>query len=369
MVARVLDLVPDFFYVHDYDMRFWYANQKAATYFKAASKEDLIGRLLLDVDENRAQAENFVRVCREVMDGGVPRLSDRLPFTRPDGTPGFLRQHDIPFDNPRTGKRMLIGLSRDISAEVHLEEERFRAAELERQLHLAHEIQAALRPSSALSAPGLQVAAFSEPAAYAGGDFYDWGVCPDGRFLLGIGDVAGHGVGPALLAAGCRAYVRALVMAMPIEQVFQVLNGLMAYDVQEGRFVTFAMAKVVPETFEIDVTSAGHGPIYILRARGGVDEIIPESPPLGVLPELPSSDAYSSVLKPGDTLVMLSDGVYEAANVDGKQFGLARLRALLESLSGQPADAIVHRVLDAVRGHLAGRLHQDDLTLVVAARR
>jgi PAS domain S-box-containing protein len=369
LVGRVLDLLPDFFYVHDYEMRFKYANKRAAEYY-GLSKEEIVGRRRVDVDPDRAQAEFFAEVCRQVMRDGAPRMSDNLPYTRPDGTPGFLRQHDYPFVNPDNGELMLMGLSRDVTAERQLEEERIRGAALEGELQVARTIQRALRPSGEFGAPGIQVAAFAEPAAYAGGDYYDWGRCADGRFMMGVGDVTGHGVGSALLASACRAYGRALAAAFGLTEVMSRLNALILQDTVEGRFVTCAMAEFDPASFRVRLTSAGHGPMFVTRRAGDrkLDEFLPQLPPLGVSSVFEVPEPDSAALAPGDGVVFVSDGVFEAMNASGEMFGLERLRSALAALRGRPADEVVHRLMSTVREHLGGTMHQDDLTVLVATR-
>jgi PAS domain S-box-containing protein len=241
LVGRVLDMLPDFFYVHDYDLRFYYCNQRAVRYFGMKSESQLIGKTLQEVDPDKAQAADFVRVCREVMDGQEPRVSDNLPYRTRDGKAGLLRQYDIPFINPRTGKKMLIGLSRDVTHERELEAQRLRTAKLEHELDVARQIQAGLRPAAPASAiRGLQVAGHSQPAVFAGGDFYDWFQLPDGRVVVCMGDVTGHGVGPALIASSCRAYARLLLSMLDIEEAFNQLDALIAPDLPAGHFVTFA---------------------------------------------------------------------------------------------------------------------------------
>lgn len=368
LVARVLDLLPDFFYVHDYDLRFFYANDRAAKYFGLADKSQLIGKQLSDVDPDKEQAAAFVEVCRRVMDSRQPRTTDGLPYRREDGSVGFLRQHDIPFIDPRTGRPMLMGLSRDVTIEREVEAERLRSAMLERELRVAEEVQRALRPDTSIEEPGLRVAAHAEAAAFAGGDFYDWGRCPDGRFLLGLGDVSGHGVGPALLASACRAYVRVLVIVRPLHEVMASLNELMSLDVSDGRFVTFALASIDPKDFSLTLSSAGHGPMFLLRGKGRIEELLPQDLPLGIVPEVITAEPLKTVLAPGDGLVLISDGVFENSNPDGEQFGLPRLRALLTELAGETPERIVSGVMHAVREHTAHQPFADDLTIVVAKR-
>lgn len=369
LVLRVLDLIPDFFYVHDYELRFRYANRGAAKYFGIDEPSELIGRQLKDVDPNTDQVRFFEKVCREVMDAGVPRQSADLPYSRRDGSRGFLRQHDIPFINPKTGEQMLLGLSRDITVERELEAQRSRSAALQRELEIAREVQESLRPSAALRAPGVGIASFAEPAEFAGGDFFDWAHCPDGKFLVGLGDVTGHGVGPALLASACRAYVRALVMMFPLPEAMVNLNELMCLDAKDGRFATFAIAHVDPASFEVEMLSAGQGPIFIVGGPGEpVRSMMPRLMPLGVQSGMAVPEPERFVLPPGGSMVMVSDGLFEARSPAGEEFGLPRLREVLAACAGQPTERVVERLVGAARAHAAGRPWTDDVTLLVVGR-
>jgi PAS domain S-box-containing protein len=368
LLTRVLDLIPDFFYVHDHEMRFVYANRRAAEYF-GCTKESIIGRSLLDADPNKEQARFFIEVCKKIMAEGVARLTDDLPYTRPDGTRGVLRQHDIPFIDPATGLPMLAGLSRDVTAEKRYEAERLSRAALEREMQIAREIQQAMAPPD----PGLLtlgVAGFSRPAAYAGGDFYDWGVSPEGVFGGGIGDVTGHGVGAALLAATCRAYARVLADTIELPEFLVFLNTRLCRDLSAGRFVTAAAFEVDPRTHEAGIVSAGHGPIYALPARGGEPRSLPTHlPPLGIEPDLPTPVPTRVPLESGDALVFVTDGVFECRNAAGEQFGTARLRRTLAGLAGAPPGSIIEGALRAIETHAAGTPFDDDVTMVVVARR
>lgn len=368
LLTRVLDLLPDFFYVHDHQMRFVYANRRAAEYF-GCSKESIVGRSLLDLDPNKPQARFFVELCRKIMAEGVPRLTDDLPYTRPDGTPGLLRQHDIPFIDPSTGLPMLAGLSRDVTAEKRFEAERLGRAALEREMQIARDIQQALAPPDP-GLPSLDVAGLSRPAAYAGGDFYDWGVSPDGVLGGGVGDVTGHGVGAALLAATCRAYARILAETIDLPEFLVFLNNRLCQDLSAGRFVTAAAFEVDPRTHEAGVVSAGQGPIYFLPARGGEPQTLPTHlPPLGIEPDLPTPEPTRLTLHPGDALVFVSDGVFECRSPTGEQFGTARLRRTLASLAGAPASQVISATLQAIESHAAGTPFDDDVTMVVVGRR
>lgn len=367
LLLRLLDLVPDFFYVHDEHMRFWYANQTAADYF-GCTKEQLEGKRLDEVDSDPVQAQRFIEVCQQVMREGTPRLTDGLQYRRRDGRTGYLRQHDIPFEHPMTGQKMLLGLSRDVTVERELADERVRRAGLERELEVAREIQRSLRPPEPVGTGRVRLAAYSEPAAFAGGDFYDWWTGPDGRTIVCIGHVSGHGVGAALLAAECRAYARVLFQSHPLDRALSRLVETIGPDLYQGKFITFAAAEVCPHGRELRFVSAGHGPTLVVRAGGGVDTLGTHGPPLGVFGAEIESPTTTELAR-GDTLVLLSDGVIEARGNSGAggkspQFGVARLREALGSLAARPPSELVERVVQQVCEFCAGSDPEDDVTLL-----
>lgn len=368
LVAQLLDILPDFFYVHDDEMVFRYANMRAVKYFGCNTREELIGRRLHEVDPNPEQGKFFEDVCRKIMREGKPRHTDNLPYVRPDGTRGWLRQHDIPFVSPKTGRMMLMGCSRDVTSEKELEEERLRAARLEEELSVARAIQKSLTPRPGQIMAGLDVAGFSEPAQYAGGDFYDWGMGESGEFLCGMGDVTGHGVGPALLAASCRAYARVLLSVLPLPEAMARLNEQICEESADGRFITFAAASVEPSTYRVQLVSAGHGPVYVVRRSGRVEEMDVELPPLGIASVEGRPTAAAANLEPGDALVLVSDGVFEAHDPRGRLMGTARLREVLSRAGGAPAGEVLSRVRKAVQDHADGEPAKDDTTVLVVAR-
>ncbi len=369
LMSMVLDLIPDFFYVHTFDTRFQYVNKAAAEYF-GMPRERLLGQRLEDVDHDPKQGKFFAEVCRDVMRDGRPRITDALPYTRRDGTKGFLRQHDFPFIDARTGEPMLLGISRDVTVERELQAEQERRAGLEREMEIARQIQQNLRPSAepVIRGSSLRVAGDSEPAAYAGGDFYDWFTTPDGRLIVSIGDVTGHGVGPAMLAAECRALARVLLEQFELPKAFERLGTLLAEDLTDGRFVTFAAASIDTKAYTAQVLSAGHGPLLVLRGAGQtVERLGAQMPPLGVSPGVPEAPAQVR-LGTGDALVLVSDGVFEAIDAGGTQMGVSRLAERLKAVGSAKARSIVDTLLEEARKHSGPGGLKDDATVVVAGR-
>src|SRR5262245_28484027 len=137
---------------------------------------------------------------------------------------------------------------------------------IEQDLRVAHDIQMGLLPTDRPAIQGYDVAGMARPAAAAGGDYYDWQPLPDGRLVVAIADVTGHGIGPALVMAVCRAYARA---AAPTsggpDALLNRLNDLICDDVKGARFITMVVA-VVSASGDAELVSAGHGPTLLYHA-------------------------------------------------------------------------------------------------------
>src|SRR4051812_5625640 len=366
LFPMLIDLLPDYFYIYDSDMRVVYANQTAADYFGLA-KGEIVGKKYEALEPNKEFAQRSDELGRQIMATGEPRVSDTDPYPEPDGTLSYYRRYDIPFRHPVTGAPMLLGLAQDMTDRVERERQERRLAAMHRELQIAQEIQRSLLPK-ALRTEWIDLSGFCVPAAYAGGDFYDWLRTPDGSVVLALGDVSGHGVGPALVAAECRAYWRGLAQSLALRDAVSRLNELILDDLSGDRFVTLAAAKLSPDG-TLEVFAAGHGPLVLRRSDGAVELLDPHTFPLGVTPELPGEDVTVRRLAPGDTLLTFSDGVTEIRNPEGQLWnteglleGLARHRGLC---GGDLLRAIDHENLVFA----AGEPPADDRTVVVATFR
>jgi sigma-B regulation protein RsbU (phosphoserine phosphatase) len=271
-------------------------------------------------------------------------------------------------DETRTLAAAVLDLRRRLIA--HLDELTRVTAEKEQitaKLNIARDIQRGLLPKVPPIARGFDIAGWSEAADETGGDFYDWMETTRGEIVLVVADVTGHGVGPSLMAAVCRAYARAtLVDNGPIEPLVDRLNRLVHGDAQSGQFVTFFTGVLDPASRRLSILSAAHGPILVYRAS---ERRVVETPthglPLGVVDELESEPGTRLVLEPGDVLMVTSDGFFEWANAAGEQFGTERLAAALQSSAGLPSSEIIDRVRRAVYAFTAGTAQPDDMTALV----
>ena len=167
-----------------------------------------------------------------------------------------------------------------------------REAELKNQLEqvnhdldIARSIQQDLLPAESPRLENFDIAGWNEPADQTGGDYFDWQSLPDGRLAISLGDATGHGIGPALVSALCRAYARAsLVADDEHHHVLDRLNRLLADDLSANRFVTFALIFLDPTTSEVEILSAGHGPILWYKdATHEVENLEAQGIPLGMI--------------------------------------------------------------------------------------
>ncbi|HSG01131.1 MAG TPA: PP2C family protein-serine/threonine phosphatase [Vicinamibacterales bacterium] len=253
-----------------------------------------------------------------------------------------------------------------------LREARTRAEKekLERDLDLARSIQQGLLPSAPPRSERFAVAGWNRPADQTGGDYYDWERLPDGRILVMLADVTGHGVGPALMAAACRAYARALVpLASDLGDAMSRLNDALMNDLPDGKLVTVAAALVEPGADRLQLLSAGHGPLlFYTAADNRIQQFEAHGVPFGVMPGMPYGPPQTLAMEPGDMLILMTDGFFEWENAAGEDFGLDRLETAIRSHAHTAPDEIIRRMHDAVTTFTGGTAQSDDLTAVIVKR-
>lgn len=241
-----------------------------------------------------------------------------------------------------------------------LERERMR-----RELELARRIQSRLLPAAPPPLPGLDVAATNAMSQEVGGDYYDFIPMAEGRVGFCVADVAGKGVGAALLMSNVKA---ALVSAAAVEpkpdRLVTRVNRLLEQSVEPGRFVTLFFGSLDPATRRLDYVNAGHPAPLLIRAGGGTERLSEGGTILGI-----DADAVyesgSTTLGAGDLLALFTDGVTEAQGEGGELFGEERIETLLRSERGRPAARVLEQLLAAVKAYEGDRGPSDDLTAVV----
>ncbi len=243
---------------------------------------------------------------------------------------------------------------------------------MEGDMQVARAIQQASLPKSLPDVPGFELAAWSEPAEETGGDCYDvvrLDIGPlKGSVALLLADATGHGIGPALSVMQLRSMFRVGARAgqEPID-VLRWINEQLCDDLPGGRFITSWFGILLPEEGKLRFRSAGQAPLFYLQESEGVDHRYPaDTPPLGIDPDVDfRKDPREVRMAKGDLFVVLSDGIFEAKNPQGEQFGASRALAAVRGPKEMgPGERLTHlrEALSAFCGdHPAG----DDRTALL----
>ncbi len=225
-------------------------------------------------------------------------------------------------------------------------------------------IQRALQPTTRPSIAGFDVWLDSTPANDVGGDIVDVLRAEDERFFLLLGDVAGKGLGAALLAARLQAAFRALAPDSPsLAALGEQLNKIFLRDGPSNRFATAVALSGRPGDTALRVLNAGHPPPLLVR-RGQVSPVPGSGPALGIVPGARYTE-HLVTLERGDTLVVYSDGVTEATNPAGDFFDEGRLLSVTAALASASPEAMGRAIQDAVRAFEGGERPHDDLSLIL----
>jgi phosphoserine phosphatase RsbU/P len=259
---------------------------------------------------------------------------------------------------------------RQLESRVRLQKEyrheKERRLELEASLQVARDIQQNLLPCVAPRIEGFDVAGVCIPAEATGGDFFDYLRGRDGSLGIVVGDVSGHGIGPALLAAEARAYIRALTrIGSDVGHVATIVNRLLWEDTSGGRFVTLFLAWIDPVQRTMVYAAAGHC-AYIVHASGEFTVLGSQSAPLGVFDSTVLTSTDPVLLQPGDTLLLATDGLFDVRARDTNLFGKDRCLGLIHAFRSNPAEKIVDALLHAASAFAHHGPLLDDVTIVVA---
>jgi serine phosphatase RsbU (regulator of sigma subunit) len=236
---------------------------------------------------------------------------------------------------------------------------------MRQEMELAREIQRALLPQTDIEHGGLSVHACFRPAAEVGGDTFDVFRLAEGRLIVGVGDVAGHGLPTGLLMAMVKSAMAALVgEGYRRADLVERLNALLLQQNIKQRMATLVLAEIDRSGQSLEITSAGHPPGFLITPERAVEELLLSSLPLGSrLPAQPAS--WSGAFPPGSKLVLYSDGLLEAIGRDGGAFGYAGLREVLNRHALVRGEVLVQKILAAFDAHLGGLRQGDDLTILV----
>jgi serine phosphatase RsbU (regulator of sigma subunit)/pSer/pThr/pTyr-binding forkhead associated (FHA) protein len=248
---------------------------------------------------------------------------------------------------------------------ARLYREKLEKSRMEQEMRIAAEIQQALLPKPRASLGFVEAAAASIPCRSIGGDFFDYLDEPGTKFGFTLGDVAGKGPPAALMSALMQGmFVSQAQFAEGPATAVTSMNKALCRRGLESRFVTL-MFGVLTSAGELTYCNAGHNPPMVVGKRG-VRRLDQGGPVVGLLEFAPYGQE-TVTLDVGDTVVIFSDGVSEALNSAGEEYGDARLQAVVEGTQKPTvtAQSVVDRVVSEVRGFTKGAVQNDDITVMV----
>lgn len=239
----------------------------------------------------------------------------------------------------------------------------------QQELQNASQIQQVLLPERDPQCPGFVIAGKNIPARTLSGDYFDYLMLPDDRFGAVIADVSGKGIGAAMITVMCRTLMRAkAATSVSPTAVLAAVNRQIAPDIREDMFITMAYVVAEKNSSRLTLSRAGHNAALLWRkATGNVEALHP--PGLGV--GIDKGDVFERVTKdlsfemqPGDCLLLYTDGVNEAMDPKGIEFGEERVQEELAKYAAAGPKAVIDGIIADLEQFLKGRRSHDDITLI-----
>jgi sigma-B regulation protein RsbU (phosphoserine phosphatase) len=296
-----------------------------------------------------------------------------VPIRKEDVTHGFVGLGARPSNQSFTDDELAFAGALANQAIVALEnawliEETIEKRRLEEELAIASNIQSRLFPKRLPEIAGYQLAARSTPTRHVGGDYYDAIELGDGRVLIAIADVSGKGVPAALLMSNVQASLRALCgPGMDLAANAGRISEIIYANTDFNKYATFFYGILDPSSHTLVYTNAGHNPPMLLRAAGDLEGLDVGGLPVGLMPGS-TYESGSTRFGPGEVLALYTDGVTEAVDTAGEEFGEERLERLVREHAAAGSSALLDSIYDAVSAFSAGMPQADDITMMVIKR-
>jgi sigma-B regulation protein RsbU (phosphoserine phosphatase) len=247
-----------------------------------------------------------------------------------------------------------------------LEEETRR---MDRELEQAREIQMRLVPDEPLVVGPWQAAGRVVPARMVGGDAFNYRVLGEGRLGISIADVSGKGVPASLLMANLQASLWAFCNGRrPIREAIGFINESVVRSAAGGKFITFFYGEIDPTAGTVSYVNAGHNFPMLRRSDGRVEELREGGLPLGIVEDREYDEGITE-FRPGDSLLLYSDGLSEALDTGNNEFGEDRLRALWCEHGTKPPHEVIDLLLERISTFRGRASQSDDMTVVVVGAR
>ena len=230
------------------------------------------------------------------------------------------------------------------------------------ELEEARQLQLSLLPDAYPVHPSYEVAWYMKTATEVGGDYYDYVLAHDGTLTLALGDATGHGMAAGTLVSVAKSLFRTLSGQEDIAEIFNLMS--LTLNEMNMKRIYMAMNMIKVKNGKMRISSAGIPPVLLYRAASGqVEEILIPGLPLGCMVQI----GYGQMeydLSPGDTILMMSDGLPERTNTAGKGMGYERVEALFGEVGDQSPEKVLEHLVDGGEVWADGVPEDDDVTLI-----
>ncbi len=243
-------------------------------------------------------------------------------------------------------------------------------AKIDEQLDIARRIQQDLIPQTGIDTDALCIEGYYRAAAGVGGDYYDFIEMAGGQYGLIMSDVAGKGVPASLMMIMIRTVFKSLIksgISNPA-RVVTLMNSTLASDIASDRFATLLFGVVNTNSMIFSYTNAGYGPLMVYKAEEHgcfLANPTANSVPIGVMPDITYGEENQIKLERGDAMILFTDGIHEARNKSGREYGMKRMAEIVPGFAKNDAQEIANRIIEDVLGFVGDTEQYDDMTLLV----
>ena len=359
MVAReereraILDNTRAVIYVKDVEGRYQFVNRRYAELFEL-ERGDTIGKTNEELFPSE-HAREFSKNDRYVLETGETiTIEEVAPHAEGDRTYISVK---FPLRDGEGRISAIAGISTDITDQL-------RSKDTEQQLQLARNFQQRLYPLLAPSVAGLEVAGSAVPVSQMCGDYFDYVVRDGGRLAITVGDVSGHGFGPALQMVEIRAILRMLLRDTGgLGKVVEELNRQLTVDMPESSFISLFVLDIDPRKRTFSYVGGGHQG-FLVKAEGRIERLESTGPLLGIIDSAEFAVVDNAALEPGDMLIVYTDGITDSISSTGEPFGDQRALDVVVRHRSKDARAILDALFAAVFAFADRAAIHDDMTAV-----
>jgi PAS domain S-box-containing protein len=370
LFETLLEQTADRIYIKDTQGRFIFASDALARTHGLKHRSEIAGMTDFDFFDHQT-AQSFHDEEQEILRSNKPVVNHIVEETWRNGHTTWASESKVPLRLESGVAIGILGISRDVTEE-HLNKEKLRAANatMLADYASAEEVQQVMIPGRIPEVAGVQLAYIWKPMVAVGGDIINFPRNPDDALLFFVGDVCGHGVQAAFYTVLLK-YITAqagLGYDGSPQQLLDTVNQQISAHLRNGFITGLAghFGAVQPDgSRQLYVSHCGHPHLLILRAKAGQAEVI--KLPNAMVMGLPGGSAAETVqvpLQPGDRVYTFTDGIIEASDASGAEFGLDRIARSVEASAPQALDKSLDLIYEQVAQFTGSSEQQDDITLL-----